>query len=355
MPLKQLAVLLLGLVFAGVELGYNTSRYTILNKMVVYGSGTVDREVFTKSFRVIPDVAGWQRLVNITLLVNSKPVVFSLLNDDDGNRFVYPGDLAFSGMLNITLVQVVEVARPPFRKIAGMPEYLEQRPVNIDELSKSPFWGCRYRDTNFTSIVKLSNEIYARSANIREYILKTAEWVHSNIKYNLSMLGGVQCPAKTFAEKEGACADVHSLLTLLLRIKGVDAYLAYAYVFQPQENITQNADKWTYSLINVEPHVFTVVNSSSTTFPIDVTATTGSAGNYVEGAAINQLDNVILVGWITKSSPDSFLAIYGPNGAERISFSVEIRETTEYYSSLVVLVVALIVAGALIVNKERSI
>ena len=348
-------LLLIGALATGFSLEPSVSKYIIIQRMIINGKGIVDEEVFSRAFRLIPNIQGWQRLENATLLVNSKPASFMVKLDDDGNLFVYPGDLDFNGNLNITLMQVVDVVRPPFRRVAMMPEEIAQLSSFREELFKSPFWGCKYRDKNFSNILTLANNIQSQSVNTRDYVVKTAEWVYSNIKYKVSSSGGVQCPAETLYKGEGACADIHTLLTLLLRIQGIDSYLAYAYVFTPGKSLTQSLDKWSYLLVNVEPHVFSVVNSSGYLFPIDVTANTGlNHKDIAENSAVNQLDTVIVVGWIRNTTPDNFLAIFAPNGASKVMYSVEVRRVSELYGDFIVLMLALAISAMLVIRKEES-
>jgi hypothetical protein len=356
MILKEVVtVALIALAVTSIPLEYNKTRYVIVAQMIIQGNGVVDKDVFARAFRIAPDIPGWQELKNATLLINSRTTAFSMVKDEDGNKFAYPGPLSFAGKVNITLVQTVEVIRPPFRKVAEMPSDVEGYPANITELSKSQFWACKAQNANFTSLLSIGREIKAASTNIREYVSRSADWVYRNIKYTANTLGGVQCPGVTLSRREGACADIHALLTALLRIGGVDAYLAYAYVFIPERNITQNIDKWTYTLYAVEPHVFTMINSSGYVFPIDLTANTAPVfPDFTRGSAVNQLDNIIVMGWIKKSTPDTFLAIFAPNGASRVSYTVKIREDTQGPPSMWLVVIAILVSAALIIHKEKS-
>lgn len=324
-------------------------RYTVVTTLVLKGKGVVDKEVFSSVFRLAPEIQGWQRVTSTTLLVNSTEVFFERIRDRDGNLFAYPGNINFSGVLNLTLVQEVEVVKPPFRRVAEAPATMTPNVEHAGELSASPFWGCNTSEKKFSDVVNLARELGRDITTI-------AGWVKNNIKYNASGMleGDFKCPARVLSEKNGSCGDIHALLTALLRLNGFDAFLAYAYVYVPGKRLTESVGKWNYTLEDLEPHIFTVVNASGTVFPVDVTANIGgNEKDIVRNSAINSLDSVILLAWIKKTNPDDFVAVYAPAGASGVSLRIRVHAQNSGGSYLFPAVVALF-AALLLLSKERS-
>ncbi|QOJ78278.1 transglutaminase family protein [Infirmifilum lucidum] len=345
-------------VFAGVLLvlqSIQATKYVVVTSLVVEGRGTVDREVFSRIFLIAPDIPGWQNSSRITLYVNSKERGFTLSRDADGNLYAYPGDLQYSGRINITLVQEVEVLKSPFRRVADLPETVAASRALMDKTASSVFWRCNASGKKFSDVVSLASSIGSGSPSNRDFVLRAADWVRRNIKYSLNISGGVRCPAETLARAEGACGDIHALYTALLRVRGIDSYLAYAYVYVPEESFAIEYGKWRYVLVGAEPHIFTVVNSSGAIFPVDLTANTQSSlSELARGSAVNQLDSVIVVAWIKNRDPNDLLAVYAPTGAEKVELVLRVVRGSAVLNDNTLLFLAILLAGALILNKERS-
>ncbi len=344
--------------FAGALLvlqSLQVTKYVVVTSLVVEGRGIIDREVFSRIFLIAPDIPGWQNSSRVILYVNSKETGFTLNRDADGNTYVYPGDLQYSGRINITLVQEVEVLKPPFRRIADLPETIVTSRALTDKTASTAFWRCNASGKKFSDIVSLAGNISSGFLSNGDFVLRAADWVRKNIKYSLNTSGGVKCPAETLARAEGACGDIHALYTALLRVKGIDSYLAYAYVYVPNGGFTVEYGKWRYVVVGAEPHIFTIVNSSGAIFPVDLTANTQSSlPELVRGSAVNQLDSVIVVAWIKNRDPNDLLAIYAPTGAEKVELVLRVMRRSAILDDYTLLLLAILLAGALILNKERS-
>lgn len=330
-------------------------KYLLVTSLYVEGQGVVDREVFSRVFLIAPPIPGWQNLSSATLYVDSRKTGFALERDPQGNIYAYPGDLEYSGSINITLVQEVEVASPPFRRIADLPEVVDVAAPSLSEMATSQFWGCNSSSKKFADVVSLAKSLGSSSASGRDFILNAADWVRRNVKYTSDTRGGVKCPAETLSTLEGACGDVHALFTALLRIKGINSYLAYALVYSPQANLTIREGKWFYQLRGAEPHIFSMVESRGESFPVDLTANTeNDPQRLVRGSAVNQLDSLIVLAWIKRGDPNDFLAIPAPVGASKVSLTFKVARESLSLGDNVLLLLAVLLAAALALRKERS-
>jgi len=298
--------------------------YHIEVEYVVMGEGVVGAEVFSRHFLLAPTVELVQKRVYAQMYVNGVPLGFSIRRDSEGNEYADPGPIFFSGVANITLVQSVEVAAPPFRS-----RWVFRRGIAWEEVRKEAypggFWRCNSSSKSFEDLVALSNELRRPGDTVDQYIENVVQWTLERFSYSVREEGGVTCPTRFVEHMTGSCGDVHAFVAALLKLQGVDTSLIYAYVASPEARQSIASSTTSFTLEGAYPHIFALVNISGILLPIDLTASVGnSPHDKVSRASVNELDNIIILYRVSEGDPNDYLLVYAPPGAREARLSVRV-------------------------------
>lgn len=110
-------------------------------------------------------------------------------------------------------------------------------PLKIEENLNQHLESDEFINSNNENIINLANQIANNLTNEYEIAFELAQWVHSNINYNLSTISE---PAKkdalwVLSSKQGACSELSILLTSLLRAKGIPSRIVNGVVLSGKE------------------------------------------------------------------------------------------------------------------------
>ncbi|GEM_PF-1491090 len=335
MPLKKTSTLLLAaiavLAAASQPLGAGyVSVYRIKTTYIAEGKGVIGEEIYSKTFLLAPAIQGWQRPINYSLYINGERAEASVKRDSQGNRYLYPGKpLRFSGRVNITLVEYVEVIPPPQREVRLPPDKCEASTWQQERyLYLGGFWGHPYGETTLDDLRKLAETLGGRGL---QYIYRVTAWVLTNTRYRLGVRGGVSYPTEFYVEKTGACGDIHAFITAMLRIKGIPSYLYYAYIYRENASMKLLGQKASYATRNAMPHIFSMAVLCGKSFPIDLTYPTArDPYSAVREAGVNTGDRVIVLARIIDADPNDYLLVYAPSNTSRVSLTVDVEKIVAY-------------------------
>jgi len=313
-----------------VPLLYKT--YFLRIEYVVRGEGVIGPEVFSRHFLLAPTIEQFQERSYAQVYVNGAPVSFSIRRDSEGNEYADPGSVSFSGTVNITLVQRVRVAIPPFRG-----RWTLRGGITWDKVSGEnhigSFWKCNSSSRSFEDLVHLSSWLRRSSSSVDQFIVDAIQWTLERFSYSVREEGGVMCPARFMERMSGSCGDVHAFIAALLKIQGIDASLTYAYVVSPEARQSIAAGTTSFTLEGAYPHIFALVNISGILLPIDLTASKGSSPmDKVSGAGVNVFDNMVVLYRVSKGDPNDYLLVYAPPGAQEVRLSI--RVTTDSWEEV---------------------
>jgi hypothetical protein len=219
----------------------------------------------------------WQRVY----LVNSTYQVETIKNDENGNLLAvlrFPEMLLFPGQ-NISYTVTYRIVSKPriFNKInetaAGS---LNEIPKTVKEkyLTTEGPWLL-----DNAELRSLAYSIAGNELNVLTIIKKFVDWIAKNINYAQVHETPVY-PNETLFEKRGDCDDQSILLTSLLRIVGIPAFVQIGAVYTPFQEKT-SSNYWNGHLVitqkRIEWHGWAMVYVPPWGWlPIDLTFTLGA-------------------------------------------------------------------------------
>lgn len=311
--------------------------YHIRVEYVARGEGIIGAEIFSRHFLLVPTIDQIQERTRAQMYVNGVPANFSVKRDSEGNEYADPGPIYFSGAVNITLVQDVRVASPPFRGRWLLRERITWS--NLEGTYPGGFWRCNSSSKSFEDLVALSNQLRKPSDTVDQYIINVVRWTLERYKYSVREEGGVTCPAAFMERMVGSCGDVHAFVAALLKLQGVNTSLVYAYIAFPEARQSIATSTISFTLEGAYPHIFVIASISGVTLPIDLTASAGSTpADKISKASVNELDNIIILYRVSGSDPNDYLLVHAPTGAREVKLTIRVaadaREDVERYAVL---------------------
>lgn len=347
--LRSRAIFIILTIWLSVPL---TSRtFVIKTVYIAHGNGVVGSSVFSKHLILAPTIPGAQERVSADLYVNGLAVSYKVGVDQEGNEYADPGPLAFTGAVNLTLVQTVRTVSPPFRMRFELPTDTSWERAT-SKLPKNSFWRCNSSKVKVVDLEKLSWELRSRAETPDRYILNVVQWTLERFNYSVDSDGGVRCPAMFLEKLTGPCGDVHAFIAALLKMQGIDAALVYALVVDPSAKQELGSQTVNYVLVGALPHIFTVANLSGKAVPIDLTAGTGeTAEEEILWASFNIFDNIIALYKVKESDPNDYLLVHFAEGAERVSLQVTVEEDRSEAFTKTLVLLASIAALSLLLRR----
>lgn len=319
---KSIAVLFVVSALGGLTL-WNSSDYILVTTYVAKGgAGTVPIDVFSRNLLLAPSIQGYQERLSAELYINSRPVNFTVKVDNEGNEYPYVGEVAYTGFINVTLVQRVRVYAVHSRSYFGVPASSSWPATRAGSLPRNSFWRCNTSAVGLRDLRSISNRLAANASGPVDFAYKVARWALSEAKYEESY-GGISCPSAFLKEKKGACGDFSAFIAALLKIQGLNAYLVYSLVEDQGAYLNVSTARSSFLIKGAYPHVFTVLEVDGYRVPIDATANVG--GDPIRGAVALNRDGVVILYKVVNSDPNDYLILYAPGNDAQVYYSIVVK------------------------------